>query len=160
MASADIAAAPVHSGKARVNKHKADWRGWKFMWPFAVVFVFVFIVPIVYAVYISFFKKQMIGGTKFVGFENYVRLLGDGQFWSSVGRVALFTCVQVPIMLCLSALMALALDSMKLHGTKFFRISTFSLTDSSPFGSFSNGSSVTYMSAPGSKEPSRNESYA
>ena len=125
MASADIAAAPVHSGKARVNKHKADWRGWKFMWPFAVVFVFVFIVPIVYAVYISFFKKQMIGGTKFVGFENYVRLLGDGQFWSSVGRVALFTCVQVPIMLFLSALMALALDSMKLHGTKFFRISTF-----------------------------------
>ena len=119
MASADIAAAPVHSGKARVNKHKADWRGWKFMWPFAVVFVFVFIVPIVYAVYISFFKKQMIGGT------NYVRLLGDGQFWSSVGRVALFTCVQVPIMLCLSALMALALDSMKLHGTRFFRISTF-----------------------------------
>ena len=73
MASADIAAAPVHSGKARVNKHKADWRGWKFMWPFAVVFVFVFIVPIVYAVYISFFKKQMIGGTKFVGFENYAR---------------------------------------------------------------------------------------
>ena len=43
----------------------------------------------------------------------------------AVGRVALFTCVQVPIMLCLSALMALALDSMKLHGTKFFRISTF-----------------------------------
>ena len=125
MASADIAAAPVHSGKVRVNKHKADWRGWKFMWPFAVVFVFVFIVPIVYAVYISFFKKQMIGGTKFVGFENYARLLGDGQFWSSVGRVALFTCVQVPIMLCLSALMALALDSMKLHGTRFFRISTF-----------------------------------
>ena len=56
MASADIAAAPVHSGKARVNKHKADWRGWKFMWPFAVVFVFVFIIPIVYAIYISFFK--------------------------------------------------------------------------------------------------------
>ena len=52
-------------------------------------------------------------------------LLGDGQFWSSVGRVALFTCVQVPIMLFLSAAMALALDSMKLHGTRFFRISTF-----------------------------------
>ena len=120
-----VANMPLHSATVRVNKHKADWRGWKFMWPFALVFVFVFIVPIVYAVYISFFKKQMIGGTKFVGFENYARLLGDGQFWSSVGRVALFTCVQVPIMLCLSALMALALDSMKLHGTKFFRISTF-----------------------------------
>ncbi len=54
--------ADLHTADARVNKHKADWRGWKFMWPFTVVFVFVFIIPIVYAVYISFFKKQMIGG--------------------------------------------------------------------------------------------------
>ena len=52
--------ADLHTAEARVNKHKADWRGWKFMWPFAVVFVFVFIIPIVYAIYISFFKKQMV----------------------------------------------------------------------------------------------------
>ncbi|MDB1160604.1 sugar ABC transporter permease, partial [Bifidobacterium breve] len=35
--------ADLHTAEARVNKHKADWRGWKFMWPFTVVFVFVFI---------------------------------------------------------------------------------------------------------------------
>ncbi|MBW3079199.1 sugar ABC transporter permease [Bifidobacterium sp. 81T8] len=117
--------ATAHTSTARVNKHKADWRGWKFMWPFAVVFVFVFIVPIVYAIYISFFQKKMIGGTVFVGLANYTRLFGDQNFWQSVGRVALFTVVQVPIMLFLAAAMALAIDSMKLHGTKFFRISTF-----------------------------------
>ncbi|MBW3081363.1 sugar ABC transporter permease, partial [Bifidobacterium sp. 79T10] len=61
MASADVAAVSSrHSATPQVNRHKADWRGWKFMWPFAVVFVFVFIIPIVYAIYISFFKKQMI----------------------------------------------------------------------------------------------------
>lgn len=120
-----VANMPLHSATVRVNKHKADWRGWKFMWPFALVFVFVFVIPILYAVYISFFQKQMIGGTKFVGISNYIRLFHDQQFWSSVGRVALFTCVQVPIMLFLSAAMALALDSMKLHGAKFFRITTF-----------------------------------
>ncbi|KFI96104.1 carbohydrate ABC transporter permease [Bifidobacterium stellenboschense] len=127
MASSDVtaAAATRHSAVARENRHKADWRGWKFMWPFAVVFVFVFIIPIVYAIYISFFKKQMIGGTRFVGLGNYAALMHDQQFWSSVGRVALFTVVQVPIMLFLAAAMALAIDSMKLHGTKFFRISTF-----------------------------------
>lgn len=108
-----------------VNKHHADWRGWKFMWPFATAFLLVFIIPILYAVYISFFKKQMIGGTKFVGIENYLRLFNDMQFWNSVVRVAIFTVVQVPIMLCLAALLALALDSMKLHGMRFFRISTF-----------------------------------
>ena len=120
-------AAPLHTpaDQVRVNRHHADWRGWKFMWPFALVFVFVFIIPIMYAIYISFFQKRMIGGTRFVGFANYIRLFHDQQFWSAVGRVALFTVVQVPIMLFLAAAMALALDSMKLHGTKFFRISTF-----------------------------------
>lgn len=108
-----------------VRGGRRDWRGWKFMLPFAVVFAFVFIVPIVYAVWISFFQKKMIGGTVFVGFANYGRLFADAQFWDSVCRVALFTVVQVPIMLFLAAAMALALDSMKLHGSKFFRISTF-----------------------------------
>ena len=43
------------------------------MWPFALVFVFIDVHRADHycAVYISFFKKQMIGGTKFVGFENY-----------------------------------------------------------------------------------------
>ena len=120
-------AAPLHTpaDQVRVNRHHADWRGWKFMWPFALVFVFVFIIPIMYAIYISFFQKRMIGGTQFVGFANYIRLFHDQQFWSAVGTVALLTVVQVPIMLFLAAAMALALDSMKLHGTKFFRISTF-----------------------------------
>ncbi|WEV47791.1 sugar ABC transporter permease [Bifidobacterium sp. ESL0690] len=115
------------SGKSAVpsNRHRVDWRGWKFLWPFVLVFLFVFIVPIVYAVFLSFFQTRMIGGTVFVGFQNYVRLFGDGQFWGSVWRVTLFTLVQVPVMLALSALLALALDSMRLHGTRFFRISTF-----------------------------------
>jgi multiple sugar transport system permease protein len=95
------------------------------MGPFAVVFVFVFLVPIVYAAWTSLFQKRMIGGTVFVGLANYRRLAGDAQFWSGVGRVALFTVVQVPVMLLLAALMALAIDSLRLHGTRFFRISTF-----------------------------------
>jgi multiple sugar transport system permease protein len=95
------------------------------MWPFAVIFLFVFIVPILYAIYISLFQQRMVGGNAFVGFQNYLALFADAQFWSSVERVALFTVVQVPIMLVLAALFALAIDSMKLHGMKFFRITTF-----------------------------------
>lgn len=95
------------------------------MGPFAVVFVFVFVVPVVYAVWISLFQSRMVGGNVFVGLANYSRLLGDGQFWSAVRRVVVFTVVQVPVMLVLAALMALALDSLRLHGMRFFRVSTF-----------------------------------
>ncbi len=115
----------TRSSSAPRGHVSSRWRGWLFMGPFAVVFVVVFVVPVVYAVWISLFQHRMVGGTVFVGLANYRRLLADGQFWSSVRRVVVFTVVQVPIMLCLSALMALALDSLRLHGMRFFRISTF-----------------------------------
>ena len=117
--------AAAQSSSAPRGHMGSRWRGWLFMGPFAVVFVVVFVVPVVYAVWISLFQHRMVGGTVFVGLANYRRLLADGQFWSSVRRVVVFTVVQVPIMLCLSALMALALDSLRLHGMRFFRISTF-----------------------------------
>ncbi len=115
----------TRSSSAPRGHVSSRWRGWLFMGPFAVVFVVVFVVPVVYAVWISLFQHRMVGGTVFVGLANYRRLVADGQFWSSVRRVVVFTVVQVPIMLCLSALMALALDSLRLHGMRFFRISTF-----------------------------------
>ncbi|MCI1979035.1 MAG: sugar ABC transporter permease, partial [Bifidobacteriaceae bacterium] len=109
----------------RVNKHRRDWRGWKFMWPFALVFVFVFVIPLAYAVQQSFYSHKLIGGDVFAGFSNYQRLFADEHFWSAVGRVTVFTAIQVPLTLVLATLLALAIDSMRLHGTKFFRISTF-----------------------------------
>lgn len=67
----------------------------------------------------------MIGGDRFVGMQNYVQLFHDDQFWFSLTRVAVFTVIQVPVMLAFAALFALALDSMRLHGMSFFRISVF-----------------------------------
>ncbi|KFI39699.1 ABC transporter permease [Bifidobacterium actinocoloniiforme DSM 22766] len=95
------------------------------MGPFALAFMLVFVIPIIYAIYISFFERRMVGGTVFVGLSNYKRLFADGNFWSSVERVSAFTLIQAPLCLFLAALLALAIDSMRLHGTKFFRISTF-----------------------------------
>lgn len=39
------------------NKRHGDWRGWKFVWPFSCAFIFVFIVPVLYAIWISFYQK-------------------------------------------------------------------------------------------------------
>lgn len=95
------------------------------MAPFAVVFGLVFLAPLAYSIYLSLFKTQLIGGTSFVGLDNYTKALHDEQFWAGLGRVALFLAVQVPIMLGLSLLVALALDSGRLYGRDFFRITVF-----------------------------------
>ncbi|WP_434739427.1 carbohydrate ABC transporter permease [Micromonospora sp. SH-82] len=99
--------------------------GWQFTAPFLVVFALVFLAPIGYSLYLSVFRTQLVGGTAFVGLDNYARVLADPQFWSALGTVTLFLAVQVPIMLFLALLIALALDSGRLYGASFFRISVF-----------------------------------
>ncbi|MGF0114701.1 carbohydrate ABC transporter permease [Promicromonospora sp. Marseille-Q5078] len=96
-----------------------------FVGPFMLVFALVFLAPIVYSLYLSVFRTQMVGGTTFVGLDNYAQALQDPQFWEGLGRVALFLVVQVPIMLGIALLVALAIDSGRLYGRNFFRISIF-----------------------------------
>src|SRR4051812_5702469 len=109
----------------RARKARRSWVGWGFLAPFAAIFALVFIAPIVYSIYLSLYRKQLIGGNHFVGLDNYVQALQDSAFWHSFGRVALFLVVQVPIMLLLALLIALAIDSGRLHGSSFFRIAIF-----------------------------------
>jgi len=99
--------------------------GWAFVAPFGGLFALVFVLPILYAAYLSLFQERMVGGTSFVRLANYTKLAQDSQFWEGVSRMFRFTLIQVPIMLALALVLALAMDSMRLHGTKFMRVSVF-----------------------------------
>ncbi|MDQ0688231.1 MULTISPECIES: carbohydrate ABC transporter permease [Streptomyces] len=107
------------------KRDRRSWTGWGFLGPFVAVFALVFLAPIVYSIYLSLFRNQLIGGNQFVGLDNYTRALQDDAFWGAVGRVALFLAVQVPLMLGIALLVALALDSGRLYGKSFFRITIF-----------------------------------
>jgi multiple sugar transport system permease protein len=93
--------------------------------PFLAVFAFALVAPIAYAIYLSLFRQQLIGGNTLVWFANYRQALADPQFWGSVRRVVLFLVVQVPIMLVLALLAALALDSARLRWSPLYRLSIF-----------------------------------
>ncbi|MEE1811010.1 carbohydrate ABC transporter permease [Streptomyces sp. BE133] len=107
------------------RRARRSWTGWGFIGPFVLVFALVFLAPLGYSIYLSLFRTQLIGGTTFVGLDNYQQALQDSQFWGGVGRVGLFLLIQVPVMLGLALLIALALDSGRLYGKDFFRISVF-----------------------------------
>jgi multiple sugar transport system permease protein len=107
------------------RRDRRDWRGWGFVGPFMIVFAAMIIAPVVYALYLSLYRDQLLGGNAFVGLSNYLAVLQDPKFWESLGRVSLFFVVQVPIMLALALVAALALDSARLHGAAFFRIAIF-----------------------------------
>lgn len=120
-----VAGADRRPDRPPARRDRRSWAGWGFIGPFVLVFAFVFLAPIVYSVHLSLFRDQLIGGTTFVGLDNYQQALQDEQFWSSLSRVSLFLLIQVPIMLGIALLVALALDSGRLYGRDFFRISIF-----------------------------------
>nr|WP_262058987.1 sugar ABC transporter permease [Streptomyces sp. STR69] len=96
-----------------------------FVAPFMALFLLLFLAPLGYAAYLSLFQERLIGGTAFVGLDNYVRALGDPQLIHGVVRVALFFVIQVPLMLLLALLFALALDSGLLRFARVIRLGIF-----------------------------------
>jgi multiple sugar transport system permease protein len=115
----------VTQHRAATRKRSKKQVGLVFIAPFGLLFMLVYIIPIMYAAYLSLFQQKLIGGNTFTGLANYAKLFRDAQFWDGVGRVFWFTLVQVPVMLVLAMALALALDSKRLHGTKFMRVSIF-----------------------------------
>jgi multiple sugar transport system permease protein len=104
------------------------WKGAAFTVPFQLGFVFLYLLPIGYAVYQSLFLEQQsglgLGGAaeKFVGLGNYRHGLTDPAFVESVLRVFLFACVQIPVMLTISLVLALFLDTLTSRTASRFRI--------------------------------------
>jgi multiple sugar transport system permease protein len=96
-----------------------------FVAPFLLVFVLLFIGPLAYAAYLSLFQDRLVGGTSFVGLDNYVTAIQDPQLIRGIVRVATFFVIQVPVMLVLALLFALALDSGLLRLSRVVRLGIF-----------------------------------
>jgi len=112
----------IHRPKA---KARASVTAYLFLAPFIAVFAISVVIPLGYAIVISFFRKQMVGGTVFVGLGNYLRAFGDALLHDGVLRVLLFFFLQVPIMLAVAMFVALAIDSGRLAGSRIVRIGLF-----------------------------------
>ncbi|MPY64400.1 carbohydrate ABC transporter permease [Streptomyces spongiae] len=104
------------------------WKGAAFTVPFQLGFVFLYLLPIGYAFYQSLFLQKQsglgLGGAtrEFVGLENYGHGLTDSAFMTSILRVVLFACVQIPFMLLVSLVLALFLDALASKAAGRFRI--------------------------------------
>jgi multiple sugar transport system permease protein len=115
----------VPGGRRKKPGNRHGVAGLLFTAPFMVLFVMLFIAPLAYALYLSLFREQLVGGTSFVGLDNYTDGLKDKQFTDGVKRVGLFLIVQVPVMLILALTFALVIDSGKIMFGKLYRVGFF-----------------------------------
>jgi multiple sugar transport system permease protein len=112
------------SGGSSIKRRQA-LAGYCFVAPFFVIFLAMIVLPLFYSGYLSLFRTQLVGGTVFAGLGNYVDAIHDSAFLQGVWRMTRFLLIQVPIMLALSLLFALTLDSGRLRLQRFVRLSIF-----------------------------------
>lgn len=96
-----------------------------FLAPFLIGFLVFLVYPLIFALNTSLYRTRLVGGTAFVGLENYVRAFADDKFWQGVQNVLTFGVIQIPIMLGLALVFALVLDSTLVRHKTIFRLGFF-----------------------------------
>jgi len=102
-----------------------DW-GLLLVIPGVVLFSSFMLYPIFYLFYISLtdatFAGSVIGGgAQLIGLDNYVRLLSDSQFWTSMSTTWLFVAVSLVIKVFVAVGIALLLNHARVVGKRYMR---------------------------------------
>lgn len=92
-----------------------------YMSPWLVGYIALTFVPVLFSLYYSFTRYDVISPEKWIGLGNYVEAFTkDDQFWPSLGKTAYYAGVTVPIGVVGSLVLAVFLN-MKVKGTSVFR---------------------------------------
>ena len=97
-----------------------NW-GYAAISPFFLIFFVFGVAPVIYSVYISFFKWDPLGESEFNGLNNFIFLLQDSDFWLALRNTfsiwALSTFPQIIMAISLAAI----LRNRRLKGKSFWR---------------------------------------
>ena len=106
------------------RSQKKKWLPYLLVSPY-LIFVVVFVAfPVLFCFYLTFNKWNIISPMKFIGIDNYTRLLHDRLFWKAIGNTLKFLLLHIPLQLVVSLFLAYLLNQ-KLKAAAFFRASFF-----------------------------------
>jgi lactose/L-arabinose transport system permease protein len=96
-----------------------------FVAPFFVFFAVFSLYPVLFSLYLSLTEWKGLGPIKYIGLDNYQRLLNDTVFWQSMLNGALLFFMYVPLMTLLALVLAVILNSRRVRGFRIFRTIIF-----------------------------------
>ena len=114
------------SKKLTGRKHDERVAAYIFVAPAVILLIGFLVVPMIYTVYFSGFKYQIMrpDATTFIAFDNYKKLFSDKNFWAALKNTVYFTVIVVPVQCALALGLAL-LVSKKFRGVAVFRTMYF-----------------------------------
>jgi multiple sugar transport system permease protein len=87
-------------------KKKFDFGPYLYILPAAIIVIVFRLIPIILSFIVSFYDWTITGPGKFIGFENYIMMFHDGEFWQSMLNTFYLVIFVVPISLVLSLVFA------------------------------------------------------
>lgn len=109
--------------KTRAKK-KYGLSGWSMVLMASVLVLIFSYVPMIQAFLLSL-KTGKGANLQFAGLANYVRMIKDTTFWTTIGNTLLYAVIQIPIMLLLALLIAVLLNDPKMKGRGIYRTCIF-----------------------------------
>lgn len=97
-----------------------DLRGVLYASPFLLGFIAWRLYPMIYSVWLTFHKWDLLTPARFVGTLHYTTMITDERVWLSLGNTAFYTFIGVPLNLALALLLALILN-IDLRGKSVYR---------------------------------------
>jgi multiple sugar transport system permease protein len=91
-----------------------------FVSPWIIGFLLFTLGPMIFSIYISFTKWEVVSDPQWVGFGNYKQLFQDTLFYKSLAVTFYYTLVSVPLQVILSFCVALLMN-LKIRGIYTFR---------------------------------------
>ncbi len=92
------------------------WHGYLFLAPVLLFLCAIVVLPLGHAIWTSFHRIRGLSA-RFVGLDNYARVLGDEAFWHSLGVSLRFVSISVAMHVLLGLALALALNELRLART-------------------------------------------
>lgn len=111
----------IKLSKAQAKDH---FTSFLFVAPAMAFLVTFALIPIIYLLYLSFFKYQIPNPAVLVGLDNYTRAFGDALFWKSLKNTLLYTVGSSTLGLSGALAMAVFLNR-KFAGKRFFKVMYF-----------------------------------
>ena len=104
------------------NRKRKEWIwGYFLVAPTIIGLIILNIIPIFQVLKMSFYKSGDFGRNDiFIGFENYIRLLGDEQVWQATINTLKYTFFVVPLNVIIALILATILNK-KIKGRDIYR---------------------------------------
>ena len=97
------------SAGARKRIRMDNMAGYGFIMPWLIGFVCFTMIPILYSLFLSFTKYNMLGSPEWIGLKNFKNMFSDPVFKQSLGITFKYVFILVPVRLTFSLAVAMVL---------------------------------------------------